>query len=165
MKVVTPQYPRILILTKEKKEKNCNEFAAALSFMKEDDKQLWRAMMLMFTRKEFGHSSKEEIKCSPNRILLFVEITHYIWLKSLFSLQCLETGIQMSNWFVNWTYEFLFLTTNESMRLGECLISSYELGTNSFLVRIKIITFHNCLLSSYMNVNGNQVPFVIKFLN
>ena len=92
---------------------------------------------------------------TDNRILLFVEITYYIWLKSLFSLQCLETGIQMSNWFVNWTYEFLFLTTNESMRLGECLISSYELGTNSFLVRIKIITLHNCLLSSYMNVNGN----------
>ena len=153
---MTPQYPRILILTKgKKKEKHCNEFGAALSFMKEDDKQLWRAMMLMFTRKEFGHSSKEEIKRSPNRILLFVEITHQIWLKSLFFSQCLETGIQMSNWFVNWTYEFLFLTTNESMRLGECLISSYELGTNSFLVRIKIITFHNCLLSSCMNVNVN----------
>ena len=51
------------------------------------------------------------------------------------------------------------------MRLGECLISSYELGANSFLVRIKIITFHNYFLSSYMNVNGNQIPFVIKFLN
>lgn len=48
----------------------------------------------------------------------------------------------MSKWFINWTYEFLFLTTNKSMRLGECLISSYELGANSFLVHIKIITLH-----------------------
>ena len=160
---MTLQYPRILILTKEKKRKNIamNSVQLYHSWKKMINNYEGRWCWCLPGRNlAIAQRKKLNVLPTDNRILLFVEITYYIWLKSLFSLQCLETGIQMSNWFVNWTYEFLFLTTNESMRLGECLISSYELGTNSFPVRIKIVIFHNGFLSSYMNVNGNWYVFL-----
>ena len=57
------------------------------------------------------------------------------------------------------------ISTNKSMRLGERLISSFELWPNSFLVNINIIALHNCLSSSFMNdkAAANSLQFFSFF--